>query len=159
MKWRRTGLSFVGHLEADLVLQTNTDTRSTVCLSNSNNPSQQWGVFDQHSVVHVHSEAFISLTTTKLTSHCLAYFMDRFELFSDKIILDWTESILFQLQWCKKTRFIQVSIVITPETSNIINYLLDILKKRINRSGLKFLEKGLSDYRKGRSSIETVFSL
>jgi len=25
-------------------------------------------------------------------------------------------------------RFIQVSIVITPETSNIINYLLDILK-------------------------------
>lgn len=43
--------------------------------------AQQWDVFEQHSLVHVHSEAFVSLTTTKLTSHCLAYFMDRFELF------------------------------------------------------------------------------
>ena len=32
-------------------------------------------------------------------------------------------------------------------------------KKRINRNSLKYLEKGLSDYRKGRSSIEAVFSL
>lgn len=44
--------------------------------------------FDTYSGVYELSEAFISLTTTKLTSYCLAYFMDSSELFSDKIILD-----------------------------------------------------------------------
>lgn len=93
--------------------------------------------FDTYSGVQELSEAFISLTTTKLTSYCLAYFMDSSDFFQIRSFQIEQNQFCFSYNGTIKTRFIKASRAIILGEVGHNKLTSRYFQKQINRTSLK----------------------